>query len=201
MTPTLAGIVRRIAWLLVAGAALAALILFLLPTPAPPVYERPPLTPAPTAAAAAPTVTPLLLATPLVSFPPATTTTAAAAPDRAIRRRAVNQQAPYCCSNWSVWVNSIEITDDGLLRLDASIHNDTLWDGVTLVADPLLLDESGRSYPARRDLTVTFGAERVVPPASSVTGAFFFVAPPADVKMVDFLYAGGYQWVRRIEVP
>lgn len=200
MTPTLAGMVRRIAWLLVAGAALAALILLLLPTPAPPVYERPPLTPAPTATAVAPTVTPLLLATPLAAYPQATTT-AAAAPDRAIRRRAVNQQAPYCCSNWSVWVNSIEITDDGLLRLDASIHNDTLWDGVTLVADPLLLDENGRSYPARRDLTVTFGAERVVPPASSVTGAFFFVAPPADVKMVDFLYAGGYQWVRRIEVP
>lgn len=190
---------RRIAWLLVAGTALGALILLLLPTSAAPVYERPPITPTPTAAAAAPAATPLLLATPLASFPPATTTTAA--PDRAIRRRAVNQQAPYCCSNWSVWVNSIEITDDGLLRLDASIHNDTLWNGVSLVADPLLLDESGRSYPVRRELTVAFGAERVVPPASSVSGAFYFVAPPADVKMVDFLYAGGYQWVRRIEVP
>lgn len=200
MTPTLASMVRRIAWLLAAGVALAALILLLLPTPAPPVYERPPVTPAPTAAEATPTVTPLRLVTPLAASPQAATT-AAATPDRAIRRRAVNQQAPYCCSNWSVWVNSIEVTDDGLLRLDVSLHNDTLWDGVTLVADPLLLDENGRSYPLRRDLTVTFGAERVAPPASSVTGAFYFVAPPADVKMVDFMYAGGYQWVRRIEAP
>ena len=200
MIPDLADMLRRIAWLLLAGAALAALILLLLPTPAPPVYERPAVTPVLTAAEAAPTVTPVLLVTPLASSPQATTA-AAAAPDRAIRRRAVNQQASYCCSNWSVWVNSIEITDDGLLRLDASIHNDTLWDGVAFVADPLLLDESGRSYPLRRDLTVTFAAERAVAPASSVAGVLYFAAPPSEVKLVDFLYASGYQWVRRIEVP
>ncbi len=200
MTPTLADMVRRIAWLLLAGTALTALTLLLLPTPAPPVYEPPPVTPLPTATLAAPTLTPVLLVTPLAASPRATIA-ATVTPDGPIRRRTVNQQAFYCCSNWSVWVNRIEITSDGLLRLDVSIHNDTLWNGVTLVADPLLLDENGRSYPLRRDLTVTFAAERVVPPASSVAGALYFVAPPAEVKHVDFLYAGGYQWVRRIEMP
>lgn len=202
MRPTLADMLRRITWLL-AGTALTALILLFLPTPAAPVYERPavyerpPVTPAPTATLAAPTVTPARLMTPLAASPQPT----AAAVDRAIGGRAVNQQAAYCCSNWSVWVNRIEITSDGLLRLDVSIHNDTLWNGVTLVADPLLLDENGRSYPLRRDLTVTFSAERMAPPASSVDGALYFVAPPPEVKFVDFLYAGGYQWIRRIEMP
>ena len=64
MTPTLAAMVRRIAWLLVVGAALGALTLLLLPTPAPPVYEPPPVTPLPTATLAAPTLTPVLLVTP-----------------------------------------------------------------------------------------------------------------------------------------
>ena len=200
MRPDLADMLRRIAWLLLVGTALGALILLLLPAPAPPVYERRPVTSLPTASLVAPTLTPVLLVTPLAS-PNRAPTAAAVTPGGAIRRRTVNLQAPYCCSNWSAWVNSIEITNDGLLRLDVSIHNDTLWQGVSFAADPLLLDENGRSYPLRRDLTVTFAAERAVAPASSVVGTLYFVAPPPEVKQVDFLYAGGYQWVRRIGIP
>ena len=201
MRPVLADTVRRVVWLLLAGTALGALILLLLPTPAPPVYERgsvaPPATASPTPTVAAPP----LLATPLPSAPLTPTPGPTAMIGAAVRRRLVNQQAPYCCASWTAWVNSIEITADGLLRLNISIHNNTAWDGVSFAADPMLLDENGRSYPLRRDLTITFGGEHPVAPGGSVSGALFFTAPPPEVQWVDFLYTGGYQWVRRIEIP
>ena len=201
MRPDLADMLRRIVWLLLVGTALGALIFLLLPMPAPPVYERRPVTSLPTASLAVPTVTPVLLVTPLASAPLTPTPGPTAMIGAAGRRRPVNQQAPYCCASWAAWVNSIEITADGLLRLNISIHNNTAREGVSFAADPMLLDENGRAYPLRRDLTITFGGEHPVAPGSSVSGALFFTAPPPEVQWVDFLYAGGYQWVRRIEIP
>ncbi len=201
MRPDLADMLRRIVWLLLVGTALGALISLLLPMPAPPVYERGSVTP-PVTASPTPTIAaPLLLATPLPSAPLTPTPGPTAMIGAAGRRRPVNQQAPYCCASWAAWVNSIEITADGLLRLNISIHNNTAREGVSFAADPMLLDENGRAYPLRRDLTITFGGEHPVAPGSSVSGALFFTAPPPEVQWVDFLYAGGYQWVRRIEIP
>ncbi len=189
--PTIADYLRRAIWVGLAVMAVAAILLLLTPVPTPPVYERREITPTPT-------ITPAPRPT-LFVFP-AAPATVAKTPDSE-RRRIVNLAAPYCCANWTAWVNSIEITADGLLRLDVSLHNNSAWDGVSFAADPMLLDENGRSYPLRRDLAITFGAEHPVPPGGSVSGALFFTAPPPEVQWVDFLYTGGYQWIRRIELP
>lgn len=189
--PTIADYLRRAIWVALAVLAVAAILLLLTPVPTPPVYERRVVTPTPT-------ITPA--PRPTLFVIPAPSATIVTAPD-SVRRRIVNLAAPYCCANWTLWVNAIEITTDDLLRLDVSIYNNTAMQGVTFVADPTLIDQTGRVYPLRGDQKNDFAVERAAPPGASVDGSLFFTAPPADVHLVDFVFASGYQWIRRIELP